>query len=282
MRNRFFCATRLFFFITISGLLASCSGIAEKERDDILKKARKTYAQAKTYPHTAQLKELSTAKQSLIQAEKAEDVEELKRLAKLAIQKTQNAIEIAERKVAKQNAEKEREMQRLAEVRKKFNPKLQKKLAQWNKKNVGRLVVTLLNHVSFDIDKSELQPEAIRDIKIVAKFLKRQPKLNVSIEGHTDNKGSRQHNLGLSERRATAVKFALMKQGISSKRIQAKGFGESRSVASNRKRAGRRKNRRVELIIFNVANTKYGFSFEETVKSGDENVSDGVTKPIQH
>ncbi len=143
---------------------------------------------------------------------------------------------------------KQQELEKLEAMRKQ-NPKLKKKLTKWEKSHSGRLVVTLLDELLFDVDKSDLKSEAKRDIKILAKFLKRHPNLKISVEGYTDNKGNRQHNLGLSERRATSVKFALMEHGIASTRITAKGLGESRPVASNRKRAGRKKNRRVEIII---------------------------------
>jgi outer membrane protein OmpA-like peptidoglycan-associated protein len=132
----------------------------------------------------------------------------------------------------KQELLKKQQQQQLEklEAMRKQNPKLEKKLAKWEKTTYnGRLVVTL-----FDVDK--------RDIKILAKFIKQHPNLKISVEGYTDNKGNRQHNLGLSERRATSVKFSLMEHGIASTRITAKGLGESRPIASN-------KNRRVEIII---------------------------------
>lgn len=143
---------------------------------------------------------------------------------------------------------KQQELEKLEAMRKQ-NPKLKNKLTKWEKTHNGRLVVILSDELLFDVDKSDLKSEAKRDIKILAKFLKRHPNLKVSVEGYTDNKGNRQHNLGLSERRATSVKFSLMEHGIASTRITAKGLGESRPVASNRKRAGRKKNRRVEIII---------------------------------
>jgi outer membrane protein OmpA-like peptidoglycan-associated protein len=129
---------------------------------------------------------------------------------------------------------------------------LQEKLAEWQlnrNSQTGRLVVTL-DHVLFEKGKTDLRPEAQRHIETVATFLKQHPELKVSIEGHTDNKSTHQHNLGLSERRATTVQFALIKHGVSSKRLIVKGFGDTRPLANNRSEAGRQKNRRVELIIF--------------------------------
>jgi OOP family OmpA-OmpF porin len=136
--------------------------------------------------------------------------------------------ELETRAKKEEAVQKQQELKKLEIISKK-TPKLKKKLAKWEKTYNGRLVVTL-----FDVDK--------RDIKILAKFIKQHPNLKISVEGHTDNKGNRQHNLGLSERRATSVKFSLMEHGIASTRITAKGLGESRPISSN-------KNRRVEIII---------------------------------
>lgn len=157
--------------------------------------------------------------------------------------------ELQARAAEEEEARKKQEELAKLEAMRKQNPKLKKKLAKWEKSHSGRLVVTLLDELLFDVDKSDLKSDAKRDIKILAKFLKRHSNLKISVEGYTDNKGNRQHNLGLSERRATSVKFALMEHGIASTRITATGLGESRPVASNRKRAGRKKNRRVEIII---------------------------------
>ena len=175
---------------------------------------------------------------------KAEALAEQARITQLQAR----AAEEEETRKKQELLKKQQELEKLEAMRKQ-NPKLKNKLTKWEKSHSGRLVVTLLDELLFDVDKSDLKSEAKRDIKILAKFLKRHPNLKVSVEGYTDNKGNRQHNLGLSERRATSVKFSLMEHGIASTRITAKGLGESRPVASNRKRAGRKKNRRVEIII---------------------------------
>jgi len=106
---------------------------------------------------------------------------------------------------------------------------LQKKLAQWNQ--TKPLVVTLDDALLKQTDLGK------RYIETLATFLKQQPELRVLIEGHSES--TAQHHLGLSKRRATTVQFALMKHGISSKRIRVKIFGDSRP-----------QNRRVDVIIF--------------------------------
>jgi outer membrane protein OmpA-like peptidoglycan-associated protein len=123
--------------------------------------------------------------------------------------------------------------------------RLQKQLAEWQNNKNGPLVVTLDEVL---LKKGDMEYK--RYIETVATFLKQHPELKVSIEGHTDKNSSRQYTLGLSKRHATTVQFALMKHGISSKRIIVKGFGDTRPIDSNHTEAGRKKNRRVEVVIF--------------------------------
>ena len=75
--------------------------------------------------------------------------------------------------------------------------------------------------------------------------------VRLRIEGHTDGDGSETYNLSLSEKRAAAVRIALMKEGISQDRLKAKGYGESQPVASNSTDEGKAQNRRVEFILLN-------------------------------
>jgi OOP family OmpA-OmpF porin len=103
--------------------------------------------------------------------------------------------------------------------------------------------------VYFDFDKAELKPESTPALQEMAKLLQQNPKLAVAIVGHTDNVGSVDHNLTLSDRRAAAVVTALTTQHkIDSKRLTAKGVGPFAPVASNKTDDGRAKNRRVELV----------------------------------
>jgi len=83
----------------------------------------------------------------------------------------------------------------------------------------------------------------------LARFLQENPQRKVSIEGFTDSRGSEEYNQSLSERRADAVKTALLGLGISADRIVAQGFGEAFPVAENNTSAGQQLNRRVEIVI---------------------------------
>ena len=81
------------------------------------------------------------------------------------------------------------------------------------------------------------------------KFLVENPTLKISIQGHTDNIGSDEDNLLLSENRSGAVYNHLIQRGISIDRLDYKGFGESKPVESNETEDGRARNRRTEFVI---------------------------------
>ena len=85
------------------------------------------------------------------------------------------------------------------------------------------------------------------DLNNLGSFLKDFPKARGEISGYTDNVGNNKHNQKLSERRAISVRAYIMKKfGIAPERLTAKGYGESKPVASNKTKEGRAKNRRVE------------------------------------
>ncbi len=83
----------------------------------------------------------------------------------------------------------------------------------------------------------------------LADFLTQYPQQKVLVEGYTDSIGSDSYNQGLSDRRAYAVRTALMEMAISSDRVTAHGYGEAFPVAGNDNAASRQLNRRVEIIL---------------------------------
>lgn len=103
--------------------------------------------------------------------------------------------------------------------------------------------------ILFDTDQVEIKPESKPQLEEMAKFLHAEPALKVYIVGHTDNQGTLDHNVGLSQRRAEAVVKALSSDfGIDSHRLMSKGLANFAPVASNQSEEGRAKNRRVELV----------------------------------
>lgn len=113
--------------------------------------------------------------------------------------------------------------------------------------NVNSLGCWILGELLFDYDKSEIKSSSFDELNSVLMILKKNPGLKIDLQGHTDNKGSKQYNQKLSMRRATAVKNYLLSHGITIDRLTTRGFGFSKPVATNKTEEGRAMNRRVEL-----------------------------------
>jgi len=103
-------------------------------------------------------------------------------------------------------------------------------------------------YINFDTGKSTIKPESKPIIAQIVQMLKANPKLNISVEGHTDNVGNPKSNKTLSDERAKAVVSAIVAQGIDAKRLSALGHGQDKPIADNKTEEGRAKNRRVELV----------------------------------
>ena len=103
--------------------------------------------------------------------------------------------------------------------------------------------------INFDTGKSTIKPESAKTISEVAKVLSDDPALNIFLVGHTDNVGSIESNMKLSQNRAEAVLQSLTKDhGIQGSRLKSAGCGPFAPVATNDSEEGRAKNRRVELV----------------------------------
>ncbi len=100
----------------------------------------------------------------------------------------------------------------------------------------------------FAYDSSDLSPEDQQRLAAHAQFISLHPDISVVVEGHADERGTREYNLALSERRARAVERLISVQGASREQLQVIGFGEERPVALGRDEASWRLNRRVELL----------------------------------
>lgn len=106
-----------------------------------------------------------------------------------------------------------------------------------------------LKSVLFQQSTPNLLPESNDELDEVVEFLKLNPKVEIELAGHTDNRGDPKHNLNLSQKRVDVVKAYLVGKGISGRRIDGKGYGGSKPIADNKTEATRRLNRRVEFTI---------------------------------
>ena len=103
-------------------------------------------------------------------------------------------------------------------------------------------------YINFDFNKATLRPDAKPIIAQVLKLLQDNPDLKLSLEGHTDNVGSHDYNVKLSQMRAAAVVSSLVTAHIAPGRLSSGGSGPDRPIADNDTEKGRAKNRRVELV----------------------------------
>jgi outer membrane protein OmpA-like peptidoglycan-associated protein len=116
-------------------------------------------------------------------------------------------------------------------------------------KQTDRGIVLTLGDVLFDTGRAELNPGAASKMDQLAQFLAQHPDRRAEIDGFTDSVGSDAYNQELSQRRANAVKAALVTRGVDPTRINTQGYGKAYPVASNTDSGGRQLNRRVEVVI---------------------------------
>lgn len=128
---------------------------------------------------------------------------------------------------------------------------MQRQIDALEAKATERGIVLTLGDVLFTSGRADLKVGAAGNLDRLVTFLGQNPDRRVVIEGHTDNVGSDDSNLGLSQRRADSVQSFLVQRGIAAGRIVATGKGEHQPVADNQSEGGRQQNRRVEVIIEN-------------------------------
>ncbi len=126
-----------------------------------------------------------------------------------------------------------KELERLAEVR----------------RTEEGLVARLKSDILFDTNSAELKSASSNNITQIAQILKKYPENQITVVGHTDNKGSDSHNVSLSQKRAASVATRIVASGVPASYVTQEGMGKSQPIADNQSEAGRSRNRRVELVI---------------------------------
>jgi outer membrane protein OmpA-like peptidoglycan-associated protein len=133
--------------------------------------------------------------------------------------------------------------------------------AQVNRVGEG-INLTFESGLMFEKNSSEISDTYKSDLASAAEVFNKYPETNIVIEGHTDDTGSDEYNMTLSEKRANNVKDFFISKGVSANRLTAKGYGETQPKYANDSEENRKKNRRVELAV--VANEK----MKEEAKEG--------------
>ena len=103
--------------------------------------------------------------------------------------------------------------------------------------------------ILFDTGKATIKFESAEVLNQIINVLKKFPKSRFRIEGYTDSTGKKQKNIELSQNRADAVKIYLIQGGIDQSRLESKGYGPEKPIASNKNKKGRELNRRVEINL---------------------------------
>jgi outer membrane protein OmpA-like peptidoglycan-associated protein len=116
-------------------------------------------------------------------------------------------------------------------------------------RDTDRGVVINLPDVLFQFGKSELTSSALGTVQEIAQVLRKAPSRRLTVEGHTDSVGTIDYNHRLSEARARNVADALYSEGIAHRNITIHAYGETTPIATNRTEEGRRRNRRVEVVV---------------------------------
>jgi peptidoglycan-associated lipoprotein len=111
------------------------------------------------------------------------------------------------------------------------------------------LVVNVGDRVFFDVDKYDLSAEARTTIEKQAQWLKTYPNVNIMVEGHADERGTREYNLALGEKRAMAERNYLIAMGVDAKRIQTISYGKERPAVLGSDESSWAQNRRAVVVV---------------------------------
>ena len=277
--------------LTVAAILtAGCSSTPETIQ--AVEDAREAVRQVEQNPHTDEYAraELQKAENALHMAEKAaeqnEDMSVITHHAYIAERHAEIALARIGEKTARDeisNAEIERsEVLRRARAREADRAKMlaeqrsreaaearlqadvamaaaeemQRELSNLKAEQTDRGIVLTLGDVLFDTDSANLKAGASQTVDRLAGFLKKHPDRELLVEGHTDSRGPEEYNQQLSQRRAEALRIALIDAGVEASRIEARGLGEKYPVASNDTAAGRQENRRVDIVVQSPAESQ--------------------------
>jgi len=233
-------------------------GVAETPQKDLVLAAHRVYIADRKVETARALAQIQFAEEERTALnEQSEKARLDSRTREADVAKTDALVaraESAEQKVAASNARSDADTAQLAATAsQQLAAELQRQLEILQARPTDRGLVLTLGDTLFATGKAELKSGATVNLDRITTFMNQYPNRTAAIEGFTDNMGSEEMNQSLSERRADAVKRYLVGQGVGSARLTSSGRGESDPVADNESAAGRQQNRRVEVVISQVA-----------------------------
>lgn len=219
----------------------------QQERDRILVEASRRDAEL------ARMEAEKLRLQNLARVEEAQRAQEAAATA-IALSEQSSAEAEQARRVAQAQSEEAALARQEADLAFAAADSLRLQLQSMTARSDARGQVMTLAGDAFASGQSTLRPEARANLQRVIELIARHPGQPVLIEGHTDGQGSANANQVLSQRRADAVRAALIEDGVDGARLSAVGVGEDRPVADNATADGRARNRRVEIIVQGAQN----------------------------
>ncbi len=198
--------------------------------------------------------ERQAAEQARLEAEQAaQQAAQDRAAAQQQLQESEQARQAAAQQAEQARLQAQQSDQARAQAVQQAEEQRQRLLKQLNQvlqtRDSARGLIVSMSDVLFDFNQATLKPGAKLRLAKVSGIILAYPDLKLEIDGFTDNKGTPQYNMTLSDKRAKAVRDFLVAQGVGTDAVTTKGFGESNPVATNATAAGRQQNRRVELVV---------------------------------
>lgn len=214
----------------------------ERERDQILLQAsRRDAEQARQEAERLRLQNLARVEET----QRAQSMSEQSAAAALAaLAEAEQSRQLAKARGLEANLAKQE-----AELASAAAESLRLQLDSLTARRDARGEVMTLSGDVFAPGQAALRAEARANLARVVAFVQRDATASIRIEGHTDDRGSDNLNQVLSQRRAEAVRNALIEEGVDGARLQAVGLGENQPVADNATEQGRARNRRVDVVV---------------------------------
>ena len=201
---------------------------------------------------------LEAERARLLVATTSEDAQRAREERQLALEKEAESVRAAKlsaeeadqaRRLADSRASEAEFARREADLASQQITSLTRQLENLQLRETESGVVVTLGDVLFASGQTQLVEGGLSSLEEVVDLLQTEPEKKIRVEGHTDSRGDAEANLELSEKRAQAVREALISLGVSSERVTATGMGEDFPIASNEDEEGRAQNRRVDVIL---------------------------------